>query len=83
MGDLTENTKIIITIKNIAKIAGIIISVIIAIFVLASWKSDLEFKVDDTLDRIIECETNYKTLNNNVIEIKTDVKWLIENAKGE
>ncbi len=77
---LTDKTKIIL---GIGKFIGLIIGIVSLVLVFASWKSNIEHKVEDNSEQIILNTDEIKIIVNQqhqqdglFIEIITDLKWI-------
>ena len=77
---LTDKTKIIL---GIGKFIGIIIGIVSLVLVFASWKSNIEHKVENNSEQIILNTDEIKIIVDQqhqqdglFIEIITDLKWI-------
>lgn len=84
---LTDKTKIIL---GIGKFIGIIIGIVSLVLVFASWKSNIEHKVENNSEQIILNTEEIKIIVDQqhqqdglFIEILTDLKWIRANLGEE
>lgn len=84
---LTDKTKIIL---GIGKFIGIIIGIVSLVLVFASWKSNIEHKVENNSEQIILNTEEIKIIVDQqhqqdglFIEILTDLKWIRANLEEE
>ena len=84
---LTDKTKIIL---GIGKFIGIIIGIVSLVLVFASWKSNIEHKVENNSEQIILNTDEIKIIIDQqhqqdglFIEILTDLKWIRANLEEE
>ncbi len=84
---LTDKTKIIL---GIGKFIGLIIGIVSLVLVFASWKSNIEHKVENNSEQIILNTDEIKVIieqqhqqDGLFIEILTDLKWIRANLEED
>lgn len=78
LGDrvLTEKTRVVVTLFNFFLLLGSIIS---GVVMVTTWKADVENRLVNNENNIIEIEAKLNSIDNvqiELAEIKTDLKWI-------